>query len=126
MPLIWETSPFVFRGLAPARVGPKPKGKDADRRPWFGWPPTLSLRSLDDTIADRALAASLAGGPYSSHSLRIGAAQDLLASGKSLPGIMASGRWKTSQMVLRYVRKLLAGRSAMAEWGRELEALDDP
>ncbi len=123
--LTWETSPYVFRGLAAARVGPKPARGKSDTRIWYGWPPTLALRSLDEIVADRARAvAALSPGKYSSHSLRIGAAQDLLAAGKSLPGIMQAGRWKTPQMVLRYVRKLLASRNVMAEWGMELEALD--
>ena len=120
--LLWSDTTQVFRGLVPARVGPAPPRGEADRRDWQGWPPTLSLTSLNAAIAARARQAALPPGRYSSHSLRIGAAQDLLAAGKSLPAIMQDGRWKSPQMVLRYVRRLVAGRGAMAEWGREVDS----
>ena len=42
----------------------------------------------------------------SGHSMRVGAAQDLLLSGASLPMIMAKGRWTKSDTVMRYVEKI--------------------
>ena len=42
----------------------------------------------------------------SGHSMRVGAAQDLLLSGASLPMIMAKGRWSKSDTVMRYVEKI--------------------
>jgi site-specific recombinase XerD len=39
----------------------------------------------------------------SSHSARVGAAQDLLASGASLPILMTRGRWKKTDTVMRYI-----------------------
>jgi len=39
----------------------------------------------------------------SGHSMRVGAAQDLLASGASLPIIMQRGRWSKADTVMRYV-----------------------
>jgi len=39
----------------------------------------------------------------SGHSMRVGAAQDLLLSGASLPMIMARGRWSKPDTVMRYV-----------------------
>lgn len=42
----------------------------------------------------------------SGHSMRVGAAQDLLLSGASLPIIMARGRWSKSDTVMRYVEKI--------------------
>lgn len=42
----------------------------------------------------------------SGHSTRVGAAQDLLLSGASLPIIMNKGRWSKSDTVMRYVEKL--------------------
>ncbi len=41
----------------------------------------------------------------SGHSIRIGAAQDLLLSGATLPQIMAKGGWKKVDTVIRYVEK---------------------
>ncbi len=39
----------------------------------------------------------------SGHSCRVGAAQDLLASGASLPIIMSKGRWSKTDTVMRYL-----------------------
>ena len=108
--LDWLDTPQVFRGLAAVTTT---DGKH------LGWPTGFALSSLNSMIAERARSAGLKGA-FSSHSLRIGAAQDLVAAGKSLPAIMQDGRWKSPQMVLRYARKLLANRGAMAEMGREL------
>jgi hypothetical protein len=38
------------------------------------------------------------------HSARVGAAQDMLRYGETLPSIMQAGRWKTAEMVGRYTR----------------------
>ena len=42
----------------------------------------------------------------SGHSTRVGAAQDLLLSGASLPMIMNKGRWSKTDTVMRYVEKI--------------------
>ena len=42
----------------------------------------------------------------SGHSMRVGAAQDLVISGASLPMIMCRGRWSKSDTVMRYVEKV--------------------
>ena len=42
----------------------------------------------------------------SGHSMRVGAAQDLLLSGASLPMMMVKGRWSKPDTVMRYVEKL--------------------
>jgi site-specific recombinase XerD len=42
----------------------------------------------------------------SGHSTRVGAAQDLLLSGASLPIIMSRGRWSKPDTVMRYVEKI--------------------
>ena len=39
----------------------------------------------------------------SGHSMRVGAAQDLLLAGASLPMIMAKGRWSKTDTVMRYI-----------------------
>ena len=39
----------------------------------------------------------------SGHSMRVGAAQDLLSSGASMPIIMQRGRWSKTDTVMRYV-----------------------
>jgi site-specific recombinase XerD len=44
----------------------------------------------------------------SGHSLRVGAAQDLLRGGASLPTIMNRGRWSKTDTVMRYVEQMNA------------------
>jgi integrase len=48
----------------------------------------------------------------SAHSTRVGAAQDMLRYGETLPAIMQAGRWKTAEMVGRYTAKQGARQSA--------------
>jgi integrase len=50
----------------------------------------------------------------SGHSVRVGAAQDLLALNMDLPSVMQAGRWRDTRMPMRYGEKILAGRGAMA------------
>ena len=42
----------------------------------------------------------------SGHSMRVGAAQDLLSSGASMPIMMQRGRWSKSDTVMRYVEHI--------------------
>lgn len=60
---------------------------------------------LPDDIAE-----TLAG-----HSTRVGAVQDMIASGIELPAILQSGRWRSARMVQRYGERLLARRSGAAQ-----------
>ena len=54
----------------------------------------------------------------SGHSTRVGAAQDMVAEGISLPAIQHAGRWMTTAMVNRYGEQLLARRSGAAQLAR--------
>jgi hypothetical protein len=45
-------------------------------------------------------------------------AQDLVAAGADLSGVMQAGRWKTPAMPARYAEHLLADRSAVAQYHR--------
>ncbi len=54
----------------------------------------------------------------SSHSPRVGATQDMIASDMGLAAVMQSGRWKTSTMALRYGERLLAQRGGVARFAR--------
>jgi integrase len=42
----------------------------------------------------------------SGHSMRVGAAQDLLVNGASLPQIMVKGGWSKTDTVMRYIDKV--------------------
>jgi site-specific recombinase XerD len=57
----------------------------------------------------------------SGHSVRVGAAQDLLALNIDLASIMQVGRWKSTRMPMRYGECVLAARSGMAR-AAELQA----
>jgi site-specific recombinase XerD len=50
----------------------------------------------------------------SGHSVRIGATQDLLALNIDLASVMQAGRWKSTQMPMRYGEEVLAARGGMA------------
>jgi hypothetical protein len=53
-------------------------------------------------------------GNLSGHSVRVGAAQDLLALNIDLSSVMQAGRWRDTRMPMRYGEKVLASRGAMA------------
>lgn len=57
-------------------------------------------------LAKRAGLNSATPVPVSGHSMRIGAAQDLLTSGADLGRIMAAGRWSKTDTVMRYVEQV--------------------
>jgi site-specific recombinase XerD len=127
--LEWLETPFIWRGLtscAEWRRDPVSgtimtdgRGKRIAER-WLGWSTNMSLVGLSQMIKERAESAGIAkGSSHSSHSLRIGAAQDILAGGADLAAAMQAGRWKSTDMLMRYCRKLLAARGAMAEMGRQ-------
>ncbi|MGG2329401.1 hypothetical protein ACE40V_23910, partial [Salmonella enterica] len=50
----------------------------------------------------------------SSHSIRVGVAQDNFAAGEGLPAIMQAYRWRDARTVLRYGAKLAAKSGASA------------
>jgi len=64
------------------------------------------------TMARRAGLPAKECARISGHSTRVGSAQDMLRYKETLPAIMASGRWKSSEMVGRYVAKVGARESA--------------
>lgn len=53
--------------------------------------------------------------PWSGHSARVGAAQDLAADGYNALQIMKAGRWSSEVMVMRYCRDIFAHEGAMAK-----------
>lgn len=65
-----------------------------------------------------AVRAGLSPAGISGHSLRVGMAQDLASSGAELPALMQAGRWKTAAMPARYIEKLDADKSAVAQFRR--------
>lgn len=65
-------------------------------------------RAVNRVLRDTAVLAGLedeVAGRLSGHSMRVGAAQDLAAAGKSVLQIMRAGRWTHLESVERYVSK---------------------
>lgn len=58
----------------------------------------------------------------SSHSIRVGVAQDNLAAGESLPAIMQAYRWRDPKTVMRYGAKLAAKSGASARLAKRFDA----
>ena len=74
----------------------------------FAYDRTLSTSQVKNIIKAAATAAGVAGdgtGEVSGHSLRVGAAQELMARGADIGTIMRAGGWKTVDVVARYVQK---------------------
>lgn len=53
--------------------------------------------------------------PFTGHSARVGACQDLLTEGWTVLQVQQAGRWSTPSMVMRYGRGILAKDGAMAQ-----------
>jgi integrase len=58
-------------------------------------------------------------GKISGHSVRVGAAQDLLALNIDLSSVMQAGRWRDTRMPMRYGERVLAARGGMARAAKE-------
>jgi integrase len=63
----------------------------------------LTAGQLNRILKRLARKAGIPPTHISGHSLRIGAAQDLLEKGASLPAIMHRGRWSKTDTVMRYL-----------------------
>lgn len=74
------------------------------------------LGPLSETELKRWLAA------VSSHSIRVGVAQDNFAAGESLPAIMQAYRWCDPKTVMRYGAKLAAKSGASARLAKRFGA----
>lgn len=76
-------------------------------------------RGLLGEMSDERFRQLLAG--ISSHSIRVGVAQDNFAAGESLPAIMQAYRWRDAKTVMRYGAKLAAKSGASARLAKRFE-----
>jgi len=60
-------------------------------------------------------------GAVSSHSIRVGVAQDNIAAGESLPAIMQAYRWRDPKTVMRYGARLAAKSGASARLAKRFK-----
>lgn len=89
------------------------RDRDSDRI--FG----IGISQLHSRIVDACAYAGLVGS-YGTHSMRIGAAQDLARAGFNLSMIMQAGRWLLPDMPKLYIRGITVAEGAMAELQRTL------
>jgi len=81
---------FLFRGINNALdITPELKSNQINR---------IYKRLAKDAELHQGVIAQISG-----HSMRVGAAQDLLKSGASMPMIMNKGRWSKTDTVMRYL-----------------------
>ncbi len=84
--------------------------------PWDQLPCSICLPGrLTGVMACRA---EVVGLQASGHSLRVGMAQDLAASGADFPELCQVGRWQSPAMAVRYTRSQAADRGAVARYYR--------
>jgi integrase len=112
-----ETTRLLKRWLAAAdlRAGPLFRGLHL-YRPSKCPLATSSIRRLIKRATARAgLEASLAA-ELSGHSMRIGAAQDMMVAGFDALAIMQAGGWKSANVVLRYVENAATRELQLRRW----------
>lgn len=84
----------LFRGVTPGqRITEDLSASQVNR---------IYKRLAKKSKADRSVVEHISG-----HSMRVGAAQDLLISGASLPMIMQRGRWSKADTVMRYIENTI-------------------
>lgn len=79
---------------------------------------TCSIRRRIKVAANRAALASEVSRSLSGHSMRIGAAQDMMVAGIDSIGIMQAGGWRTYSVLARYVENAMAERLHRRRWER--------
>lgn len=77
---------------------------------------TSSIRRLIKTAAKRAGVDSVTVQSLSGHSMRVGAAQDMMVAGEDMIGIMHAGGWKTHSVLSRYVENASAELMHERRW----------
>lgn len=90
---VGETCGPLFRGVTNAQKITKGLGSGQVNRIYKK---TARIAKLDENLIQR----------ISGHSCRVGAAQDLVNSGASMPIIMQKGRWSKTDTVMRYVEHI--------------------
>ncbi len=89
----------------------RPAGSDPDAR-IFDFSPSTARRRIKAAARD----AGIDPAGISTHSPRVGMAQDLAASGIDLAGLMLAGRWHTPEMAAHYARRIQAQHTPAAQY----------
>ena len=99
----------LFRGLHTRKLSDRPLD-------------TSSIRRLIKAAAKRAGLEPATVRSLSGHSMRVGAAQDMMVAGADIIGIMHAGGWKSYAVLARYVENASAELMHEHRW-RRLEML---
>lgn len=99
----------VFRSLHLARISEAPLD-------------TSSIRRLVKRAANRAGVSKVVASRLSGHSMRVGAAQDMLVAGFDALAIMQAGGWKSPNVLLRYVENAATKKLHERRWQAVWEA----
>ena len=67
---------------------------------------SAQINRIYKRLANKALIDTENVKKISGHSIRVGAAQDLLSAGKTFPEIMQRGRWSKIDTVIRYIENI--------------------
>ncbi|WP_419924855.1 tyrosine-type recombinase/integrase [Candidatus Poriferisocius sp.] len=76
----------------------------------------ISPSTVTRCIKAATKAAGIDPANITSHSLRVGMAQDLVAFGIDLPGLMQACRWKSARMAAHYTRNIAAQQTPAAQY----------
>jgi len=106
----WCKAAAIESGPLFLPVGGRRK-RDAEHRP-RGLEPAEVSRILRRRAARAGVVP--AAGRVSGHSTRVGSAVELIENAASLLDVMYAGGWKSTRQPLKYGKKALAGRNAMA------------
>jgi len=93
----------LFRGLHTRKLSARPLE-------------TSSIRRLIEVAAKRARLNPQTVRSLSGHSMRVGAAQDMMVAGSDIIGIMHAGGWKSHAVLSRYVENASAELMHERRW----------
>ena len=112
-----QTTSLLTRWLGQANLAAGPLFRSLHlNRPFDGPLATSSIRRLIKRATARVgLDASIAK-ELSGHSMRIGAAQDMMVAGFDALAIMQAGGWKSANVVLRYVENAATRELHTRRW----------
>jgi hypothetical protein len=127
------TTRLLAQWLARARLrtGPLFRGLHLNR-PSHGPLATSSIRRLIKRATTRAGFSAEVAAELSGHSMRIGAAQDMMVAGFDALAIMQAGGWRSANVVLRYVENAATRDLQLRRWNaltvgeRSLESYREP
>jgi integrase/recombinase XerD len=127
------TTRLLAQWLARARLrtGPLFRGLHLNR-PSHGPLATSSIRRLIKRATARAGFSAEVAAELSGHSMRIGAAQDMMVAGFDALAIMQAGGWRSANVVLRYVENAATRDLQLRRWNaltvgeRSLESYREP